>query len=136
MGRVGRSGGGWGGVEKGREEWGKECLASHRPQHLWLFLPLSNRASISLTLLHVSPIFLWRIIRIFTFPLPPPLPTLIQLALFTLSSLILLSSPTSPLPWFPFLSHSTTRAHELKTSKACPNNTLDVTADSCTEIRH
>ena len=71
MGRVGRSGGGWGGVEEGREEWGKECLASHRPQHLWLFLPLSNRASISLTLLHVSPIFLWRIIRIFTFPLPP-----------------------------------------------------------------
>ena len=40
------------------------------------------------------------------------------------------------LPWFPFLSHSTTRAHELKTSKACPNYTTDVTADSCTEIRH
>ena len=126
MGMVGRSGGGWGGVEEGGEEWGKECLTSHRPQHLWLFLLLSNRASIylNLTCIHV------------TFPLPPPLPTLIQLALFTLSSLILLSSPTSPLPWFPFLSHSTTRAHELKTSKACPNNTLDVTADSCTEIRH
>ena len=135
MGRVGRSGGGWGGVEEGGEEWGKEYLASHRPQHLWLFLPLSNRASISLTLTCISHFFMEDNSH-FHISTPPPLPTLIQLALFTLSSLILFSSPTSHLPWFPFLSHSTTRAHELKTSKVCPNNTLDVTADSCTEIRH
>ena len=95
-------------------------------KNVLLLTGLRPQASIYLTLtcIHV------------TFPLPPPLPTLIQLALFTLSSLILLSSPTSPLLWFPFLSHSTIRAHELKTSKACPNNTPDVTGDSCTEIRH
>ena len=125
---------GWGGVEEGGEEWRKESLASHRPQHLWLFLPLSNRASVSLTLTCISH-FLWRIIHIFTFPLPPS-SNPHSARTFHLSSLILLSSPTSPLPWFPFLSHSTARAHKFKTSKACPNYTPNITADSCSEIRH
>ena len=101
--RVGRSGGGWGGVEEAREEWGKECLASHRPQHLWLFLPLSNRASISLTLLHVSPIFLWRIIHIFTFPLPPSSnPHSARTFHPLLSYPIVLSNLSSPLVPIPF----------------------------------
>ena len=127
--------GGWGGVEEGGEEWGKESLASHRPQHLWIFLPLSNRASISLTLTCISHFSMddSSHFHISTLPLssnPHSART------FHLSSLILSSSPTTPLPWFSFLSHSTARAHELKTSKACPNYTPDVTADSCTEIRH
>ena len=111
---------GWGGVEEGGEEWRKESLASHRPQHLWLFLPLSNRASVSLTLTCISH-FLWRIIHIFTFPLPPS-SNPHSARTFHLSSLI--------------LSYSTARAHELKTSKACPNYTPNITANSCSEIRH
>ena len=128
-------------MEEGGEEWRRVGRSGGKNVLLLTDLSifgsssLSNRASISLTLTCISHFFM-KDNSHFHISTPPPLPTLIQLALFTLSSLILLSSPTSPLPWFPFLSHSTTRAHELKTSKACPNNTLDVTADSCTEIRH
>ena len=94
-----------------------------------------SQASVSLTLTCISHFSMDNSSH-FHISTPPPLPNLIQLALFTLSSLIILSSPTSPLPWFQFLSHSTTRAHELKASKVCPNYTPNITADSCSEIRH
>ena len=42
-----------------------------------------------------------------------------------------LSSPTTPLPWFLFPSPSTTRAHEHKPSKACPNYTTKVSRCGC-----